>query len=98
MSDPLLARLKSFGFVEKLGETYIHKTIDQALECPQHPRYRASKSLRQADQYKDLSLIYPMLHRRRIKPFCFTMRIHSFIMLALFLINLPQKQITRGVV
>jgi hypothetical protein len=32
MSEPLLVRLKSFGFVEKLGETYIHKTIDQALD------------------------------------------------------------------
>lgn len=31
MSDPLLARLKNFGFVEKIGEQYIHKTIDLAL-------------------------------------------------------------------
>jgi SulP family sulfate permease len=32
MSDTLLAKLKSFGFVEKLGENYIHKNIDQALD------------------------------------------------------------------
>ncbi len=32
MSESLLERLTHFGFVEKIGEPYIHKTIDQALE------------------------------------------------------------------
>ncbi len=32
MSDTLFERLKHFGFVEKIGEIFIHKTIDQALD------------------------------------------------------------------
>ena len=32
MSDTLFERLKHFGFVEKIGESFIHKTIDQALD------------------------------------------------------------------
>lgn len=32
MTDTLFDRLKHFGFVEKIGESHIHKNIDQALE------------------------------------------------------------------
>ena len=32
MSDSLFERLKHFGFVEKIGAAFIHKTIDQALD------------------------------------------------------------------
>lgn len=32
MSDTLLERLTHFGFVEKVGESFIHKNIDQALD------------------------------------------------------------------
>lgn len=32
INETMLARLKSFGFVEKIGEANIHSTIDKALE------------------------------------------------------------------